>query len=708
MRLALAMLPWVIVLFFFGVVRVQSQSLSFYQLNFLYDGTPTYNSEWGAADLTFTGNANTLFFNLTVDTSWVIQNMPVLTIRNEGEVQTQRFWFPIGVSGIAVTNLYYGYSLTSDFAEKPAANQISPVSPDTVNIFTGFTGNSPGGGGPGPAFNLKGGVPVGPPRKHKNFPNQESPKNFCVPTGISNSMQWLNGENDLGIDPANMEISALGNALHTTTNFGTEKNNIYYTKKKYCRDNKIPITTHQAKGYQIADVLDEIAAGQDVEMMIDWKGQGGKGHCVVVTGGTPLGDDRYHLVISHDKDQNKNPGGCVDENTVYDKKKKNWEGALSNADGESGSILFLIECPDKKFKQQDPKIPGGKVHKFIPEVKSEFNHRQTQTKNLVVSGYSNDTPAPPLGNMMIVNFSCNAIMDISLDTGNAFQNFSLNCDMTVLYYHELDSSGSEYYDTEILHMNLTGGNLPPGVMLRESPDSISSGFMKIEPIPEGVRVESFFDVFFEISLDGGMTWLRDENVSTVLYADGPDVLEDIFLQNLTVKTGETDCFDATNTITLAGGGTIFEVSDGGNVTLIAGNSIVCKPESRVFPGGYLHGYIASSGPWCNSGNVPPAVHAMESEARRNEMPPERMIYRQPFFIVYPNPTPGKFTLEFSETDNPDQVYIEIYSIRGENVVKESFSGQRKRDYTLDMKPAGVYILRVIRSDEAKVVKIIKN
>ena len=68
------------------------------------------------------------------------------------------------------------------------------------------------------------------------------------------------------------------------------------------------------------------------------------------------------------------------------------------------------------------------------------------------------------------------------------------------------------FDTEIVSMNLTGGDLPPGVMLRESQSRPSTGKHSVELDPGGFHVDSFFDIFFELSVDGGRTWAP---------ADGP-------------------------------------------------------------------------------------------------------------------------------------------------------------------------------------------
>ena len=64
------------------------------------------------------------------------------------------------------------------------------------------------------------------------------------------------------------------------------------------------------------------------------------------------------------------------------------------------------------------------------------------------------------------------------------------------------------FQTEMLSLDLQGGGLPPGVMIRESPTLQSTGQTTITPIGGGqFQIDSFFDVFTELTIDGGATWM---------------------------------------------------------------------------------------------------------------------------------------------------------------------------------------------------------
>ena len=68
-----------------------------------------------------------------------------------------------------------------------------------------------------------------------------------------------------------------------------------------------------------------------------------------------------------------------------------------------------------------------------------------------------------------------------------------------------DTTGT--FDTEMLSMSLSGGP----AMIRESPSKASTGKTSIIPLGPGgsgpYHIDSFFDVFTELSLDGGQTWM---------------------------------------------------------------------------------------------------------------------------------------------------------------------------------------------------------
>ena len=64
------------------------------------------------------------------------------------------------------------------------------------------------------------------------------------------------------------------------------------------------------------------------------------------------------------------------------------------------------------------------------------------------------------------------------------------------------------FATEMLSMNLSGNSPFGPFMIRESPTKQSLGQVSITDIGGGLyKIDSFFDVFTELSIDGGSSWM---------------------------------------------------------------------------------------------------------------------------------------------------------------------------------------------------------
>jgi hypothetical protein len=170
------------------------------------------------------------------------------------------------------------------------------------------------------------------------------------------------------------------------------------------------------------------------------------------------------------------------------------------------------------------------------------------------------------------------------------------------------------------------------------------------------------------------------------------------LQNMNL-TG-IHCFNALQTILVAGGGTTFTVQNGARVTLIAGQKISLRAGTKVKSGGYLRGYIAPSGPFCSITPSHPAVVAGQEE--------NQSVQQGSFFKVYPNPTEGDFVLEFNGDRPVGSCHVEIFNMTGKRQLSRALEGERKFNFTLSDKPSGIYFIKVFSGENSGTVKIIKQ
>ncbi|MDP1622363.1 MAG: T9SS type A sorting domain-containing protein [Bacteroidales bacterium] len=169
-----------------------------------------------------------------------------------------------------------------------------------------------------------------------------------------------------------------------------------------------------------------------------------------------------------------------------------------------------------------------------------------------------------------------------------------------------------------------------------------------------------------------------------------------------IIAGGPDCADATQTMLIAGNGTYYVVIGGGSVTHIAGTNIIYYPGTRVLSGGYMHGYISGvfCTPFIHPGAQAPVVAGIENPGIGNP--------NNSFFKIYPNPTPGKFTLELTGDVTASQVHVEIYGVLGERILSKDMQIDRKQEFSLSEKPTGVYVVHVTSGLNSETEKIIKR
>jgi hypothetical protein len=120
--------------------------------------------------------------------------------------------------------------------------------------------------------------------------------------------------------------------------------------------------------------------------------------------------------------------------------------------------------------------------------------------------FTQNFPPPPPGGTDTHSFGSQVEMDVRQPGQPAVHVVVPNVQVTVQVASTGSSGSDQHYDTEMLQLDIQGGNLPPGMMIRESPTKASTGKTSIQPTTGGFAIDSFFDVFTELSLDGGQTW----------------------------------------------------------------------------------------------------------------------------------------------------------------------------------------------------------
>ena len=175
----------------------------------------------------------------------------------------------------------------------------------------------------------------------------------------------------------------------------------------------------------------------------------------------------------------------------------------------------------------------------------------------------------------------------------------------------------------------------------------------------------------------------------------------ISIENISIGNLEAKCYNAAQTIFVAGNGTSFEVQTGGSATLIAGQKIIFQPTVTVALGGSMHGYITSNNEYCGTQKTPMvAIVAGGQESI--------LQITSASFKVYPNPTTGSFTLEFVDKTTTGKVEVLVCNMHGEKLLTQEMAGERSRVFSLSGRPPGVYIVHVLTGETSETVKVIKQ
>jgi len=175
------------------------------------------------------------------------------------------------------------------------------------------------------------------------------------------------------------------------------------------------------------------------------------------------------------------------------------------------------------------------------------------------------------------------------------------------------------------------------------------------------------------------------------------------LQNITIANSVTNCYSAIQVLTVAGSGTSFLVENGGNVTLVAGNKILMLAGTKVNSGGYLHGFITTSGVYCGETFNPLVANHQNEESLGIET-----MVKNPFIKVYPNPTTDIVIVELMQPDALTTAKVTVLSMQGTTLMQKDIIDNSRFQFSLSGKPVGIYLVHVQSGDRSEVAKVIKT
>lgn len=186
----------------------------------------------------------------------------------------------------------------------------------------------------------------------------------------------------------------------------------------------------------------------------------------------------------------------------------------------------------------------------------------------------------------------------------------------------------------------------------------------------------------------------------------PSVIPDtLVIQNISIAPFTDTCFAAIKQITVAGNGTNFSISANGSVNLVAGERILIFPQTNVANGGYLHAWLDEGGNYCSTLPTLPAA-AINRNRNKSDLVAASATDNPAFFRIFPNPTNGRFTIEFDSGNNQQPSHAEIYGMMGERLFSRKLSEEKSHEFDISNLPAGIYLIRVVNGTSGGFGKII--
>lgn len=219
-----------------------------------------------------------------------------------------------------------------------------------------------------------------------------------------------------------------------------------------------------------------------------------------------------------------------------------------------------------------------------------------------------------------------------------------------------------------------------------------------------VQVAGESQVKFKWNYSGsfGYYWIIDDISLTANLA----VQSNTTISNTAYGSGDTDCFDAQQTITVAGDGYNVNLTSGSSVTMIAGQNILLKPGFHAQSGSYLSAYITTNQSFCSQ--PAPIVFSQTNFATKETLSITSILdtyTNKPEFVVYPNPNMGSFTVEHRNFDKNAELLI--YTTTGK-LIHRTRTSESITNIVLSQLNRGTYIVQVKDNTQIKYQKLIVN
>jgi len=188
---------------------------------------------------------------------------------------------------------------------------------------------------------------------------------------------------------------------------------------------------------------------------------------------------------------------------------------------------------------------------------------------------------------------------------------------------------------------------------------------------------------------------------------GTHVFQNLALADRIIFPGEDKCFNAYDTLTVAGSGNYVVVTAGSSANFIAGKSIRFLPGFFADSASYVHASITTDGSFCDMAAAEATSPVLWEEKSTNINHAVANGFTTPAELdacIYPNPNTGRFTITLNETKAGTSV--RVYTIRGVKVLQLPIQNMNVMDVELPNPKAGIYFVQITIQNQVCTKKIL--
>ena len=196
-------------------------------------------------------------------------------------------------------------------------------------------------------------------------------------------------------------------------------------------------------------------------------------------------------------------------------------GPAVNGEVEDYQVTVQPQVLTKKWFEVTNQLPAADGMYNAPEAFATYGGGLILVRDWSQRAMDSSVAVPAPGMPVTHSFGSQVEMEVSTDGGVTWVPVVASVPSTVQTAYLGVVGGETEYAEEMLSLNISGGGLPLGIMIRESPTLASSGQTRAQAVPGGYMVSSFFDIFTEVSLDSGATWIPSDAASHVEFLVDP-------------------------------------------------------------------------------------------------------------------------------------------------------------------------------------------